>query len=94
MAAPDSDHTADLMHKMGKELARMRVLLVDQHASARNSMRIILNNLGISGVHNAGSSAEVLRQVKAYSFDIIFLTISLRTGVMVSNCLKNCDRSI
>jgi len=80
MAAPEPDHTADLMQKMGKELARMRVLLVDQHASARNSMRIILSNLGISSVHNAGSSIEVLRQVKAYSFDIIFADYLLEDG--------------
>ena len=80
MAAPEPDHTAVLMQKMGKELARMRVLLVDQHASARNSMRIILNNIGISAVHNAGSSAEVLRQVKAYSFDVIFSDYLLEDG--------------
>ena len=80
MAAPDPDHTAVLMQKMGKELARMRVLLVDQHASARNSMRIILSHLGISAVHNAGSSAEVVRQVKAYSFDIIFSDYLLEDG--------------
>ena len=80
MAAPEPDHTAILMQKMGKELARMRVLLVDQHASARNSMRIILNNLGISAVHNAGSSAEVVRQVKAYSVDIIFSDYLLEDG--------------
>lgn len=80
MAAPDPEHTSLLLQKMGKELARMRVLLVDQHASARNAMRIILSNLGINAVHGAGSSAEVLRQVKAYSFDIIFSDYALEDG--------------
>ncbi|MBK7425122.1 MAG: response regulator [Propionivibrio sp.] len=31
-------------------------------------------------MHNAGSSAEVLRQVKAYSFDIIFSDYQLEDG--------------
>ena len=64
-------HKRQIQHRLGNELARMRVLLVDRHASARNSMRIILSSLGITAVHNAGTSAEVLRQVKAYTFDII-----------------------
>ncbi|MFZ4535226.1 response regulator, partial [Propionivibrio sp.] len=61
-------------------MARMRVLLVDRHPSARKSMRIILSNLGISAVHNAGTSAEVLLQVKAYSFDIILSDYQLDDG--------------
>lgn len=71
---------ADIQHRLGKELARMRVLLVDRHASARNSMRIILSSLGITAVHNAGTSAEVLRQVKAYTFDIILSDYHLDDG--------------
>lgn len=80
MAAHDPEHTAALVQKMGKELARMRVLLVDQHASARNSMRIILSTLGINAVHNAAASTDVLRQVKAYPFDIIFADYQLEDG--------------
>lgn len=34
------------MHRIGKELPRMRVLLVDRHASARNTLRMILSTLG------------------------------------------------
>lgn len=80
MGTSDLNDIADIQHKLGKELARMRVLLVDRHASARNSMRIILSSLGITAVHNAGTSAEVLRQVKAYSFDIILSDYHLDDG--------------
>jgi DNA-binding response OmpR family regulator len=80
MAAPDINNTAELLHKLGKELARMRVLLVDRQASARNTLRIILSTLGVTAVHNAGSSAEVLRQVKAYSFDVILADYHLDDG--------------
>ena len=66
MATPDSNNTADLLTKLSKELARMRVLLVDRHSSARNTMRIILSTLGIASIHNAGTATEVLRQVKSY----------------------------
>ena len=58
MGTSDLNDIADIQHKLGKELARMRVLLVDRHASARNSMRIILSSLGITAVHNAGTIVQ------------------------------------
>lgn len=80
MATPDNNNTAELFSKLSKELARMRVLVVDRHSSARNTMRIILSTLGVSSIHNAGTAAEVLRQVKAYSFDIILADYHLDDG--------------
>ena len=71
MGTPASLLPAAAIHKAAKELAYMRVLLVDRHTTARNSMRIILSTLGVKSIHNAGTSSEVLRQVSAYSFDII-----------------------
>ena len=70
----------ELLLKQSKELARMRVLLVDRHTTARNSLRIILSTLGVSSVHSAGTTAEVLRQVRAYSFDIILADYHLDDG--------------
>jgi FimV-like protein len=66
--------------KVAKELAQMRVLLVDRHTTARNSMRIILSTLGVKTIHHAGTSAEVLRQVAAYSFGIILSDYQLDDG--------------
>jgi len=80
MSTPAANDNADLLQKVGKDLARMRVLLVDRHASARNSLRIILSTLGVRGVHNAGTAAEVLRQVGAYSFDLILSDYQLDDG--------------
>ena len=80
MGTNDANITAEKLGKLGKELARMRVLVVDRHSSARNTLRIILSTLGVSSIHNAGSSAEVLRQVKAYSFDIILSDYHLDDG--------------
>ncbi|MEI7613608.1 MAG: response regulator [Betaproteobacteria bacterium] len=80
MSVPDQNITAELLHKLSKELARMRVLLVDRHTTARNSLRIILSTLGVTTVHSAGTSAEVLRQVKANSFDIILADYFLEDG--------------
>ena len=76
----DPGNVNELLQRLGKELGRMRVLLVDRHTSARNSLRILLSTLGISAIHNASSSAEVLRQVKAYSFDIILADYHLDDG--------------
>ena len=71
MSTPASNLPAGPLQKTAKELVHMRVLLVDRHTTARNSMRIILSTLGVKAIHNAGTSAEVLRQVSAYSFDVI-----------------------
>lgn len=80
MSVPDPQTTSELLKRLSKDLERMRVLIIDRHASARNSLRIILATLGINAIHNAGSSAEVLRQVKAYDFDIIFADYILDDG--------------
>ena len=80
MVNPEPNKTAEIVAKMSKELPRMRVLLVDKHSSARNTLRMILSSLNVTSVHNAVSSAEVLRQVKAYSFDIIFADYILDDG--------------
>ena len=80
MATPDTSDTSEIMRRIGKELPRMRVLLVDRHASARNTLRMILSTLGITAVHNAASTIEVMRQVKAYSFEIIFTDYHLDDG--------------
>ena len=58
----------------------MRVLLVDRHTSARNTLRINLSTLGVTAVHNAGTAAEVLRQVKSFAFDIILTDYHLDDG--------------
>lgn len=75
-----SDNTAELVALMGKELTRKRVLLVDRHQNARNSLRLMLSALGITSVHGANNSAEVIRQVKANHFDIILSDYILDDG--------------
>jgi FimV-like protein len=79
-AMKSSGTTAELLHKLGHELTNKRALLIDRHPNARNSLRIMLSSLGITLVHNAGSSAEVLRQVRAHSFDIILSDYLLDDG--------------
>jgi FimV-like protein len=56
------------------------VLIVDRHSGARNSLRILLSTLGITSVHNAATSVEVLRNVKSYGFDIVFADYILDDG--------------
>lgn len=76
----NSETTNDLLHKLEGELKRKRVLIVDRHTSARDSMRLMLSTIGITSVNNAGTAAEVLRQVKANSFDIILSDYLLDDG--------------
>jgi CheY-like chemotaxis protein len=80
MTAADEYNAAVLLQKLSKDMTRMRVLIVDRHTSARNSLRIILSTLGVSSVHGAGTSAEVLRQVKAFAFDVILADYHLDDG--------------
>jgi PleD family two-component response regulator len=60
--------------------ARKRALLIDRYPNARNSLAHHASSMGVTAVHNAGNSAEVLRQVKAHSFDIILSAYQLEDG--------------
>jgi len=74
------DSTEELLLKLSKELPRKRVLIVDRHPHARNSLRMMLSTLGITAVHGAGTSAEVLRQIGAAHFDIVLSDYLLDDG--------------
>ncbi len=72
--------TDEILQKLGKEAKHLRVLLIDRHTSARNSLRILLSHLGIKSIHNAASTIEALRQINANAFDIIFADYPLEDG--------------
>ena len=57
MSSVDPAKITEFLNQIGKDVRRMRVLIVDRHSSARNSLRFILSSLGISTVHNAGTTA-------------------------------------
>ena len=80
MSLPVPQNTPDLLRRLNKGLERLRVLIIDRHSGARNSLRILLSTLGITAIHNAAASAEVLRLVKAYDFDIVFADYVLDDG--------------
>ncbi|HOI53540.1 MAG TPA: response regulator, partial [Azonexus sp.] len=61
-------------------LTKKRVLLIDRHPPARDALRLMLGALGVTAVHGAGNSAEVIRQVKANRFDIILSDFVLDDG--------------
>lgn len=75
-----SDATSDLLQKLHKELTSKRALVVDRQPTARTSLRIMLSSLGITAVHSAKNSLEVVRQVKANRFDIILSDYILDDG--------------
>jgi tetratricopeptide (TPR) repeat protein len=76
-AALDNDEMLLVLHQ---SLTKKRVLLVDRHPPARESLRLMLGNLGVTAVHGAGNSAEVIRQVNANTFDIILSDFVLDDG--------------
>ena len=61
-------------------LTKKRVLIVDRYAPARDSLRLMLTALGITAVHGAGNSVEVIRQIKSNRFDIILSDFVLDDG--------------
>jgi CheY-like chemotaxis protein len=75
-----AETTAELLHKMSKELVHKRALLIDRYPKARSSLRIMLSALGVTSVHNAGTTVEVLRQVRGHHFDIILSDYHLEDG--------------
>ncbi len=70
----------DMLLILQQSLTRKRVLIIDRHAPARDALRLMLGSLGITAVHGAGNSAEVIRQVKANRFDIILSDFILDDG--------------
>ena len=70
----------EMLLVLQRTLTKKRVLLVDRHAPARDSLRLMLSALGVTAVHGAGNSAEVIRQVKANRFDIILSDFVLDDG--------------
>lgn len=80
MAQQEDFISNEILHKLQKDLRQKRVLIVDRHPAARDSLRMMLSALEITSVSGAGTSAEVLRQVKASSFDIILSDYVLDDG--------------
>jgi DNA-binding response OmpR family regulator len=70
----------EMLLVLQQSLTKKRVLLVDRHAPARDSLRLMLGALGVTAVHGAGNSAEVIRQVKGNRFDIILSDFVLDDG--------------
>lgn len=77
MAALDNE---EMLLVLQQSLTKKRVLIVDRHSPARDSLRLMLASLGVTAVHGAGNSAEVIRQVKANRFDIILSDFVLDDG--------------
>lgn len=78
--ASNDNNTSELIHKLSKDLANQRALLIDRYPNARNSLRLMLSAMGITSVHSASNSADVLRQVKANHFDMILADYLLEDG--------------
>src|SRR5574343_1568045 len=70
----------EMLLVLQQSLAKKRVLIVDRHSPARDSLRLMLGALGVTMVHGAGNSAEVIRQVKGNRFDIILSDFVLDDG--------------
>ena len=70
----------EMLLVLQQSLTKKRVLIVDRHSPARDSMLLMLGALGVTLVHGAGNSAEVIRQVKANRFDIVLSDFVLDDG--------------
>ncbi|MDR1995469.1 tetratricopeptide repeat protein [Azonexus sp.] len=70
----------EMLLALQQTLTKKRVLIVDRHTPARDSMRLMLSVIGVTAVHGAGSAAEVIRQVRSHRFDIILSDFVLDDG--------------
>ena len=77
MSALDNE---EMLQVLQQSLTKKRVLIIDRHPQARESLRLMLAALGVTAVHGAGNSAEVIRQVKANRFDIVLSDFVLDDG--------------
>ncbi len=77
MDALDND---EMLLVLQQSLTKKRVLIVDRHPPAREALRVMLSALGVAAVHGAGNTAEVVRQVKSFRFDIVLSDFILEDG--------------
>ncbi len=76
----DSTKSSVFFNTQHENMKGKRVMLVDRHPNARNSIRMMLSELAITGVHGVGSSFEALRQVREHNYDIILADYLLDDG--------------
>ncbi|MBS1190626.1 MAG: Response regulator receiver:Tetratricopeptide 4 [Rhodocyclaceae bacterium] len=76
----DALKNEEMLRVLQQSLATKRVLIVDRHPPARDSLRIMLSALGVTAVHGAGTSAEVIRQVNNHRFDVVLSDFILDDG--------------
>jgi tetratricopeptide (TPR) repeat protein len=76
----DALNNEEMLLVLQQSLAAKRVLIIDRHPPARDSLRIMLSSLGVTAVHGAGTSAEVIRQVNTHHFDIVLSDFILDDG--------------
>lgn len=76
----DALENAEMLQVLQQALTKKRVLIIDRHPPARDSLRLMLSALNVTAVHGAGNSAEVLRQVKTNRFDIVLSDFILDDG--------------
>ncbi|MGE5491001.1 MAG: response regulator, partial [Actinomycetota bacterium] len=76
----DALNNEEMLLVLQQSLTTKRVLIVDRHPPARDSLRIMLSGLGVTTVHGAGTSAEVIRQVNNHKFDIVLSDFILDDG--------------
>lgn len=74
------DPIAAQLFALRGELAKKKVLLVDRLTNARDALRAMLANLGVTSVSGVGSAQEVLRKVRKTSFDLILSDYHLDDG--------------
>lgn len=80
MARLETLDNEEMLLVLQQSLTKKRVLVVDRHGPARDTMRTMLAGLGVSMVHGAGNTAEVLRLVRAHRFDIVISDFLLEDG--------------
>lgn len=76
----DALNSEEMLAVLQQALTSKRVLIIDRHSSARDSLRMMLAALGVTAVHGAGNSAEVIRQVRGNRFDIVLSDFILDDG--------------
>lgn len=76
----DALNNEEMLLLLQQSLTTKRVLIIDRHPQARDALRIMLAGLGVTAIHGAGTSAEVIRQVHSHKFDIILSDFALDDG--------------
>lgn len=92
MATFDDSPDDEFLQRLHREMPGKRVLIVDRHPAARDTLRLMLSAIGVTSVTGAANATEALRLIRGGSYDVILSDYLLDDGRSGQQLLEELRR--